>query len=410
MKVSKLILFTLIALLVLDIIQIISDVDKLNLQLATYLSALLKYISILIFVLVIYRNKLFKNTPKTIKRLFQFWLIWNIFNIIRGVFLAINYWDWKFLLLSSLPFSLIALVFFVGNNLFFTKVIFQFTLKYIFLFGFLIIPLALTTDEELYSKLMNPVSLFIIFIPYLKGKWKLLTIIVAITSVLLVIDFRANILRIIFSVVLLAIYYLKNIFGPTLIRVAHKILFITPMFLFMFAVLGNFNIFEEFNKNESYTTVDSDQKESNLLRDSRTFLYVEVLLSLNNSGNWLLGESASGSYYSNAFGDADMAGRGIRYRSEVNILNILLYHGVVGVILYLLLLYKVSYYAIYKSNNRLSKMLGLFIAFRWTMAFIEEFTQYDLNFYFFWLVIGLVSTKQFINMSDKQLINFFKIK
>ena len=52
-------------------------------------------------------------------------------------------------------------------------------------------------------------------------------------------------------------------------------------------------------------------------------------------------------------------------------------------------------------------MLGLFIASRFLLSFIEEFTQYDINFYFFWIAIGLVSSTQFRAMSDQQLKTYF---
>jgi hypothetical protein len=53
-------------------------------------------------------------------------------------------------------------------------------------------------------------------------------------------------------------------------------------------------------------------------------------------------------------------------------------------------------------------MLGLYISFRWLLSFIEEFTHYDLNFYFFWLAIGLVSSTGFRDMSDNEIKKFIQ--
>jgi hypothetical protein len=53
-------------------------------------------------------------------------------------------------------------------------------------------------------------------------------------------------------------------------------------------------------------------------------------------------------------------------------------------------------------------MLGLVIASRWMLSFIEEYTQYDLNFFFFWLIMGLVSTAAFRKLNDEEVQNFFK--
>ena len=117
----------------------------------------------------------------------------------------------------------------------------------------------------------------------------------------------------------------------------------------------------------------------------------------------MFGEGGAGKYKSKYLGDIN----GWRYGSEVGILNILLYDGIIGVMIYFLLLFAVSFIAIYRSNNYLSKLLGLFIASRFLLSFIEEFTQYDMNFYFFWIAVGMVSSSHFRKISDEQLKKYF---
>ena len=122
----------------------------------------------------------------------------------------------------------------------------------------------------------------------------------------------------------------------------------------------------------------------------------------------MFGSGASGKYSTIRFENAGGGINGLRYRCEVHFLNIFLYFGLVGVISYTLLLFIVCYHGIYNSNNILAKMLSLLIASRFLLSFIEEFTQYDMNFFFFWLIVGLVSSKQFRSMSDQQVKSFFK--
>ena len=148
--------------------------------------------------------------------------------------------------------------------------------------------------------------------------------------------------------------------------------------------------------------------EENLLGDTRVFLYHEVLSTMNNRINWLIGGGSSAYYDSVWFYDDGGTMKGKRYGTEVGILNILLRYGIIGVLLYGLLLFNVSRIAITQSNNRLAKMIGLLIAFRWLLSFIEEYTQYDLNFYFFWLIMGLVSTSFFRKMNDKQIRKYLQ--
>ena len=401
-----LIFFTIVATVIIDLFRYLNKVEALGFGYSTYVSALLSYMSLIIIAFISYKTTKY-NEFSAAKNIFYFWLGWNILNIIRGAFLAGDYWEWKFMLLSSLGFSLIAMVFFVGNNLLFARGIFNFYLKWIFTLGFLIIPLSLVTNDQLYSRLMIPIGIFILFIPYLQFKWKLLIIIVAITSILLVIGFRTNIIKIVFSVLLLSLYYFRDLIRQSWIRLAHFILFFGPIVFFVLAATGIFSLFSELSTKDEYTITDSQGNESNLTSDTRTFLYEEVMQSMDNIPNWLIGKSASGSYTSQWFYNTGGAMEGKRFNAEVNILNILLHQGIIGVIIYFLLLYKVSYLAIQNSNNILSKMLGLVIASRWLLSFIEEYTLYDLNFFFFWLIMGLISTTGFRKLNDNELQNYF---
>jgi hypothetical protein len=402
MENKKVILFTLIAVIVSDALVYISWSYTININSSTYIILILDYISIFVLIAFAYKSN-WNEIPQIIKSLYRLWIFWNIFNFIRGMFVAGDYWDWKFLLMSSFSFTMIPLTFFYGKNLQIVKAIFRFVLKIIFLLGFFIIPLALITYSELYSRLMIPVSLFILFIPYIKYKWKLLILIVSVTSVAICIDFRTNFIKIAFSLILLLIYFFWKKLNLNWFRLAHLILFVLPLVFFILAVSGNYSLFEEFSQKQSIELNAKQQK--NAFSDTRTFLYVEVLQSLNQTGHWILGESASGTYRSSWFTDPE--GNGRRWNCEVGILNILLHNGIIGCLIYFLLLFTVSRIAITSSNNSLTKYLGLFIAFRWVMSFLEEYTQFDLNFFFFWLTIGLVSNASFRQMNDNEIKDFF---
>ena len=410
MKYSKIVLFTLIALVISDFFKYLSWVGGLNFDNSTSISSLLNYTSIFIMVFIASESKWNDEIPNTIKNWFKLWMFWNIINLLRGALLAADYWDWKMLFLSSFFFSLIPLAFFLGKNLDIVATIFKFVLKYLFPLGFLFIPLTLATNEELYSRLMIPISLFILFIPFLKFKWKFLIIVVAATSLLMVIGFRSNIIKIAFSVILLMVYYFREYLRKSWLKLVQLILFLIPLVLLSLAITDQYNVFERTSTEVGYSSINSKGEEENLMADTRTGLYVDVFNSLNNSSDWLFGKSAIASYESEMFFDTGGAINGKRYGCEVGILNILLRNGLIGVTCYFLLLFTVSGYAIKYSSNILAKMMGLFIAFRWAYSFVEEFTQYDLNFYFFWIAIGLVSSVQFRDMTDKEIRIFFELQ
>lgn len=409
MKYSKLIIYTLIAVILTDLYRILGSVGALNLNSATSLATLLNYSSIA--ALIYYANKVGfggNDTPRAIRYLFIIWILGNILSLIRGSFFAEDYWDWKAILLYSLAFSFIPMTFFIGRNIESASTIFRFIIKLLFPFGFLLIPLAYVTSIELYSRIMIPVGLFIVFLPFLKYRWKLLVIIVAVTSIIIVIGFRSNLIKIAFSVGLVLIYIARNFIPKLSMRFLRIFLFALPIVLLVLAITGKYNVFSDFGGQEGYTTLNTRGEEENLMADTRSGLYRDVLATMDQSGNWLMGEGAGGRYQTERF-DYLGDGRG-RYGSEVGILNILLYHGLIGVSIYFLLLFTVSYYAIRRSNNTLAQLLGLYIAFRWTFAFVEEFTQYDLNFYFFWITVGLVSSARFREMTNDDIKQYLELR
>lgn len=409
MKYSRLIIFTLIAVIFTDILRYIVISGNTSVENSTAISTVLNYISISILIFFSYKEG-FKNNeiPRLIKYFLLIWIYWTFLNLIRGVFFATDYWDWKIILLSSFSFSLIPLTFFIGKNLYNTKTIFLYIIKYLFVLGFLLIPLSWATNRELYSRIMIPISLFIIFIPFVNSKKRFIIIAVTLTSVIMILDFRSNLIKIGFSLMLLLLYLLRNLTNRKFLQFIQICLFSLPIILFLLAVTNNYNIFTNFSGDEGYYIDGPQELQRNFMADTRTGLYRDVLATMEQSGNWLMGEGAGGRYQTERF-DYLGDGRG-RSGSEVGILNILLYYGLIGVIIYFLLLFTVSYYAIRRSNNTLAQLLGLYIAFRWTFAFVEEFTQYDLNFYFFWITVGLVSSTRFREMTNDDVKQYLELR
>ena len=98
-----------------------------------------------------------------------------------------------------------------------------------------------------------------------------------------------------------------------------------------------------------------------------------------------------------------MNGRGERLGSEVSILNVFTWTGLIGVVLYFLIFYQASYLAINQSNNIFSQLLGLFIAFRWAYAWVEDFNNFNLFYFMLWLMIGLCFSIAFRKMSNSEV-------
>jgi len=152
---------------------------------------------------------------------------------------------------------------------------------------------------------------------------------------------------------------------------------------------------------------DSNGKTQDLLVDSRTFLYSDLVNSLKTPSLliWGLGGSAKikTSLLEDENASFDRVYKEGRRDSETAITSLFQYGGLVAVFLYFLLMLKASYLALYKSNSWLSKMFGVWLSFKFASSFIAEPFTYTVSNVFFYLFIGLCFNKKFREMSDADL-------
>lgn len=342
---------------------------------------------------------------------FKLFMAWSLFALIHGAYSAHGYWDWKALLMSysfsiMVPFAIV-----IGLNFEVSVKIYRFILDKLLVFGFIFVPIAWATDYELYPRIVAAVSLLILFVPYLKFRWRILIFIVATVSISMDFSYRINALRILFSASLLFLFFNKHFIKTKLLNLLVGLMFIVPLLFLYLGVSGQFNVFVENPFDLEVTTIsDKDAEVTNLSSDTRTFLYQEVFRSmLKRDSSFIVGEGGSAGYETAWFLDSTLNDRG-RYGSEVGFLNTVLYAGGIGVLLYALMLLLPAYYAINKSNNILCKMLGLYLACRWVFFFIEDITSLDINFFFIWVTIGLCLSNRFRSLSDNEIRKLFKFE
>jgi len=202
---------------------------------------------------------------------------------------------------------------------------------------------------------------------------------------------------------ILAGYYL-DILKPRYLKTFFYAIILLPLGLIFLGIIGQFNIFHEISNIDLYELSDRRSKwDPSQTADTRTFIYNEVIKDVCKANSIVFGKSPSQAYHSDFFTNSGGAIEGARYFSEVHILNMFLHFGIVGVILFLSFLLHIAYIGLFRSNNSLSKMLALLILSRYILSFVEEFTLYDLNWFFFWLIAGLISSKKFREMSDSEI-------
>ncbi len=408
MRIKNIVFRSFIFLLIADVIFYLGN--SLNVAIdTTSFTFIFKSVSLgstVIFIRTLNIKNIKNYLPKAPFQLLVTFVFWNIITIILGFIYANDYWDLKFLTLTSIFGMMVPLSIVYGIMFAQSIKMFSFVVRRLFPYTLLLLPILLLF-RDLYARTVIGISLFILFSPYFEKRTKWILWSIGFTSIFLFFDIRANALRIGVSFFLILLFYFRNIVNLSLLKIASIFSYLAPLYFLYAGITGQYNIFNPDNKNTGYSVGNNEDEYKELTADTRTMLYKEVLLSMSRKNSFIFGEGAAATYQSEIFsyfGDD----RG-RYGAEVGFLNTLLYSGIIGVLLYGLILFSASYFAMYHSNNYLCKMLSLFVSFRWILFFIEDITRYDLNYYFLWIAIGLCLSNDFRSLSDNSIKKYFNV-
>lgn len=365
-------------------------------------------VQIVFFVLIFKLNRSFSN--RSIEKnyfLIKLYVLWNIICMVRGAFVAENYWEWKLLIATSL-FLLLPLLAYSATNTTSIQIIVKTWFKY-GLFIYLLFSPFIWGDGV--GKFLIPITFLLLFFPILNWKWKIIAVSVSVFVIIFDITARSNVLKFAVPFLIGNLYYFRNILSVKIINLSRLLLLCLPFVFFFLAVSGIFNIFkmEDYfgEKNTQTTSRTGEISEQSLTADSRTLLYVEVLESALRNDYVIWGRTPARGNDSSLFGEFIKLSLNTekmeRFENEVSILNIFTWLGLVGVVLYFLIFIRATYLAINKSNSIFMKLIGLNIAFRWAYGWVEDFSNFDLSNIFLWIMIGMCFSESFRKMTDKEI-------
>lgn len=317
------------------------------------------------------------------------------------------YWDYK-MLYDNLMIFLLPLAAYAYMKPSILKTTIKSYLKFS---PWLLLLLAPFLDSDAFGRFLVPYSFMALFFNELNHKNKILVIVAFIITVFWGAQSRSDVIKFSVCICMAVCFYYKKIADLffRFIGLARYVFLVIPFVFFALGVSGIFNIFnadEELGLNAKYTMKAEDTGENvSALVDTRTFLYVEEINSALKNNYIIFGNSIARGYDSEFFGHSiDLAlktNRGERQGCEVSILNVFNYFGLVGCIIYFLIFSMASYNAIYKSKNRYVPIIGLYVSFRWTFAWIEDFSKFDLNYLFLWIMVGICFSPLYRNMTDE---------
>ncbi|MRX63332.1 hypothetical protein [Maribacter luteus] len=341
----------------------------------------------------------------------KLYLYWNIICIVRGFFVAADYWEWKFLIQFGMVL-LLPLCIYIATNTYWVQRVLQQWFQYI-LPAFLGIYFVLM--NEAVGHYLVPVSIILLFFPFLTKKWKIITVVCAVVVFAANLGARSNVIKFVIPMLLSLVYYFKVLANTKVLKVTRFLFMVLPFVLLYLGVTNTFNIFKMNEYIEGDYEAEQEQDiggPADLTADTRTFLYVEVITSALKYDYMWLGRTPARGNESQWFGpgiDRDLGTNKMeRPSNEVSILNVFTWTGVVGVVLYFLVFFKASYLALYKSKSRIMKIVGVYVAFRWTYAWVEDFSMFNLNYFFLWVMIAMCLSNDFRAMNDREFKNWVR--
>jgi len=266
------------------------------------------------------------------------------------------------------------------------------------------------------GKFLFPIAFLVMFWPFYQGKWKWIIIFFA-AAVFIYgsLGARSTAVRFSFAFLMSFAFLFHKHISINLIKYCTNILLIIPFIFLTLGISGIFNIWnvndylgdEEIMVKDAYNTATNNHKEENLKTDTRTFLYKECISSALKNNYVIQGRSLARGYDSWYFTDAmnEIFGssghqKGERPGSEVSILNIFTYMGIIGVYLYFLVFWRAVRSVIKNARSKCMHLIAFYLAFRWTFAWIEDFTRFDLNNLFLWAAISMCFSPYFLKMDD----------
>lgn len=245
------------------------------------------------------------------------------------------------------------------------------------------------------AHILYPISLLLLLTPYVSKKWRITMIAIALFSFFHDVSVRSNVLLLSFSAVLLILYFIsKYNYQIRFRKITWIACFILPALFLFLGISGRYNFFAELMSTN--INISSGSKDRAYMVDSRTAVYEDVFRSFDDAGSLILGNSPVSKIKTQMNIQDQEKGRN---RTESGFLNILYYYGVIGILCYMCLSMYASHLAVFRSNNRLATLIGLYVAFKFLFIFIEE-PSITMTTYF---AIGLCLNPEFRNMEEGEV-------
>lgn len=367
---------------------------------------------VLSFSALIYISYKSKDSAPCNNTFLKVWIIYIIFQLIIGLFYINNYYVARMYLRNSLTLLCCYSIYLFSYPKYLFQCLHTWYKYFIPIFVICVIPVAI---PETYFHFLIPLYIGLILIRALPFKHQVLILIVAIFFMGGLLS-RSNLIKIIIFSIIGYVTYSKYI-TKKIAKLICAFLISCPLLLFILGISGFFNVFDmesymgNYDVEMSYTS-EGEERGRSMIKDTRTFVYAELLESTIENDSWLLGRHPSRGYTSIKYQDELDENSGMfnteRMNVEVGILGIYLWTGIIGYLIYSAFFFNSIFSSINRTNNHYILSLAIALSFIYAFSFVEFTCAPHIMYIMTFIYLGICNSKAFLNMSNDEFKIFIK--
>lgn len=192
-----------------------------------------------------------------------------------------------------------------------------------------------------------------------------------------------------------------------------QVLIFIPFLLLLLGIMGKFNVFDmDSYVGTEYITASGERMSD----DTRTFLYEESIASAVKNNYMIYGRTPAYGYDTPWFtidgtnhAWNEMKGLFPQRNSEVFVINIFTWMGLLGLLVWFMFFYYTGYKAIKQSNNKYIRAFALFIGVYWIGCWIAYPFDYPSSaFFMLYIVSSLCLRSDICQLNDMEMKSYLK--
>lgn len=368
-----------------------------------YFGPLITFVVQMLLISLIYikRNALCPHLKDSNHKYINYFLLYTYLMTIAGLFVADCYLEYRQLFIGfiSLNLPILAWLFYKPTV---TISILSFWYKYSWIPFFLLF----------YNKIgfvqmyWQPILILLCLFPLFKPRYVILILIISFLYATIDIEGqRAPFIKAIVALITGIGVGIRKIISDKLIRIAHILAYLSVIYLFVYIFSDFFVVVT--GKAEAQDVVTNNFEREEILQDTRSLLYIDVLNSSISNGYFIWGHTPARGFeveYSERLfmRENTIMTKNERHMNEMVLSNVYTWEGLIGLILYSLIYMYGSYLAVYHSKNRIIPFLGCFIAWRWAWGWVEDVNLFLCTDIDLWVLISICYSSYYREMKDSE--------